>query len=64
MNIGIIGSGNTGGGLGTLWAGAGHGVVFSYTRDPAKLEALAASFEGMTTGIASLLPVSGAEQIA
>ncbi len=43
MNIGIIGSGNMGSALGTIWAKQGHQVVFSYSRDPAKLEAIAAA---------------------
>src|SRR5690606_6504079 len=34
--IGIIGSGNMGGGLGLLWAAAGHQVLFS-SRNPAEL---------------------------
>jgi 8-hydroxy-5-deazaflavin:NADPH oxidoreductase len=29
MKIGIVGSGNVGGALGTVWAGAGHAVMFS-----------------------------------
>ncbi|HTA71852.1 MAG TPA: NAD(P)-binding domain-containing protein [Bryobacteraceae bacterium] len=33
MNIGIIGSGNVGGALGTRWAKGGHHVIFG-TRDP------------------------------
>src|SRR5690348_5112556 len=33
MNIGIIGSGNVGGTLGTRWAQGGHHVIFS-SRDP------------------------------
>lgn len=41
MRIGILGSGLMGGKLGTLFARAGHDVVFSYSRDPKKLEALA-----------------------
>lgn len=41
MNIGIIGSGNMGGGLGKLWAEAGHRIMFSYSRSPRKLEELA-----------------------
>lgn len=40
MKIGIIGSGNIGGTLGTLWAKAGHGVLFS-SRHPEQLETLA-----------------------
>ncbi len=42
MNIGIIGSGNMGSALGKIWAKQGHQVVFSYSRDPAKLETIAA----------------------
>jgi 8-hydroxy-5-deazaflavin:NADPH oxidoreductase len=43
MQIGIIGAGNMGAGLGKLWAEAGHQVVFSYSRDEEKLRELAAS---------------------
>lgn len=41
MNIGIIGSGNMGGALGTLWAKNGHQVLFSYSRDKNKMRELA-----------------------
>src|SRR5579859_7923454 len=41
MKIGILGSGLMGGKLGTLFARAGHDVVFSYARSKRKLEALA-----------------------
>jgi len=41
MRVGILGSGLMGGKLGTLFARAGHEVVFSYARSRAKLEALA-----------------------
>lgn len=41
MNIGIIGTGNMGAGLGKLWAKAGHQVIFSYSRDENKLRELA-----------------------
>ncbi len=41
MRIGILGSGLMGGKLGTIFARAGHEVVFSYSRDPKKLAALA-----------------------
>jgi predicted dinucleotide-binding enzyme len=41
MRIGILGSGNMGAALGSLFAAAGHAVTFSYSRDPAKLERLA-----------------------
>jgi predicted dinucleotide-binding enzyme len=43
MNIGIIGSGSMGSALGKIWASQGHNVMFSYSRDRQKLEALAAS---------------------
>src|SRR2546425_5900724 len=41
MRIGILGSGLMGGKLGTLFARAGHEVVFSYARSRQKLEGLA-----------------------
>jgi predicted dinucleotide-binding enzyme len=41
MRIGILGSGLMGGKLGTLFARAGHDVVFSYARSPQKLKKLA-----------------------
>jgi 8-hydroxy-5-deazaflavin:NADPH oxidoreductase len=41
MKIGILGSGLMGSKLGTIFARAGHRVVFSYSRDPEKLEKLA-----------------------
>lgn len=41
MKIGILGSGLMGGKLGTIFARAGHEVVFSYARSPKKLEKLA-----------------------
>jgi 8-hydroxy-5-deazaflavin:NADPH oxidoreductase len=43
VNIGIIGSGNVGGTLGMAWAGRGHQILFSYSRDPKKLAGLVAS---------------------
>ena len=42
MRIGILGSGLMGGKLGTIFARAGHEVVFSYARSRDKLETLAA----------------------
>jgi 8-hydroxy-5-deazaflavin:NADPH oxidoreductase len=42
MRIGILGSGLMGGKLGTIFARAGHEVVFSYARSRDKLESLAA----------------------
>ena len=41
MRIGILGSGLMGGKLGTIFARAGHEVVFSYARSQKKLEQLA-----------------------
>lgn len=41
MRIGILGSGLMGGKLGTIFARAGHEVVFSYARSRKKLDALA-----------------------
>jgi len=41
MRIGILGSGLMGGKLGTIFARAGHEVVFSYARSRSKLERLA-----------------------
>jgi predicted dinucleotide-binding enzyme len=41
MRVGILGSGLMGGKLGTLFARAGHRVVFSYARSERKLKRLA-----------------------
>jgi 8-hydroxy-5-deazaflavin:NADPH oxidoreductase len=41
MRIGILGAGRMGGKLGTVFARAGHQVVFSYSRSEAKLKSLA-----------------------
>jgi hypothetical protein len=41
MPIGILGSGLIGSKLGTIFARAGHAVVFSYARSRQKLERLA-----------------------
>src|SRR5207247_4567519 len=46
MRMGILGSGLMGGKLGTIWARAGHEVVFSYARDKQKLEKLARDAKG------------------
>ena len=46
MRVGIVGSGLMGGKLGTLFARAGHDVVFSYARQRAKLEGLARAAGG------------------
>lgn len=47
--IGIIGSGNIGGNLARLLAGAGHDVLVSFSKDQAKLQALADGI-GATAG--------------
>lgn len=41
MKIGIIGAGNMGSGLGKFWAQNGHELMFSYSRNQAKLEKIA-----------------------
>jgi len=46
LRIGILGSGLMGGKLGTLFARAGHEVVFSYARSERKLERLARQARG------------------
>jgi 8-hydroxy-5-deazaflavin:NADPH oxidoreductase len=46
MRVGILGSGLMGGKLGTIFARAGHEVVFSYARTRAKLTKLARDAEG------------------
>ena len=46
MHIGILGSGLMGGKLGTIFARAGHDVVFSYSRSQRKLKRLAREAHG------------------
>ena len=46
MRVGILGSGLMGGKLGTIFARAGHEVVFSYARSPTKLKKLARDAKG------------------
>jgi len=46
MRIGILGSGLMGAKLGTIWARAGHEVVFSYSHSEAKLKKLARDAKG------------------
>lgn len=48
MRVGILGSGLMGGKLGTLFARAGHEVVFSYSRSQRTLERLARDAQGST----------------
>ena len=49
MRVGILGSGLMGGKLGTIFARAGHEVVFSYARSEQKLKTLAREAEGNAT---------------
>ncbi len=46
MRVGILGSGLMGGKLGTIFARAGHDVVFSYARSERKLQRLAREARG------------------
>ena len=46
MRVGILGSGLMGGKLGTIFARAGHEVVFSYARSTEKLKKLARDAKG------------------
>src|SRR5205814_33790 len=46
MRIGILGSGLMGAKVGTIWARAGHDVVFSYARSEQKLKKLARDAKG------------------
>ncbi len=46
MRIGILGAGLMGGKLGTIFARAGHEVVFSYSRSERKLKRLAREAQG------------------
>jgi predicted dinucleotide-binding enzyme len=49
MRVGILGSGLMGGKLGTIFARAGHEVVFSYARSEQKLRTLARKAKGNAT---------------
>lgn len=49
MRIGILGSGLMGSKLGTIFARAGHEVVFSYSRSDAKLKKLAREAKGKSS---------------
>lgn len=43
MKIAVLGAGNMGRGLGRIWAGKGHAVIFSFSRNMDRLRELAAS---------------------
>ena len=62
MQIGIIGAGNMGAGLGKLWAKAGHQVIFSYSRDEAKLRELAAA-AGSTASVGTVQEAAAQEVV-
>ena len=38
MRIGVIGAGNTGTAMGTIWAAKGHQILFSFTNDSTRLQ--------------------------
>lgn len=63
MKIGILGSGLMGGKLGTLFARAGHDVVFSYARTEQKLKRLASDAGRTATVGTPAEAVSDAEAI-
>ncbi len=46
MRVGILGSGLMGAKLGTIFARAGHEVIFSYARSMEKLKKLARDTQG------------------
>ncbi|GEM_PF-2123858 len=50
MKIGIVGSGNMGSALGTLWSAKGHQVKFSYSRNEDKLTALSKENKNTSKG--------------
>jgi hypothetical protein len=50
MNIGIIGSGNIGSGLGKIWVQKSHKVIFSFSRSQEKLKTLAVFGENSSSG--------------
>ena len=62
MRVGILGSGLMGGKLGTIFARAGHEVVFSYARSEEKLKKLARGIDGKAHGRARVGTPSDAAQ--
>jgi 8-hydroxy-5-deazaflavin:NADPH oxidoreductase len=63
MRIGILGSGLIGGKLGTIFARAGHDVVFSYSRKREKLERLAGDAGGNASAGTPAEAVSDADAV-
>ena len=63
MRVGILGSGLMGGKLGTLFARAGHEVVFSYARSRKKPESLARDAKGSARAGTPRQAVEGADAV-
>lgn len=63
MRVGILGSGLMGGKLGTVFARAGHEVVFSYARSEQKLKTLARKAGGDATHGTPREAVQGADAV-
>ena len=63
MRVGILGSGLMGGKLGTLFARAGHEVVFSYARNKEKLNRLAREANGNARAGTSREAAQGADAL-
>lgn len=63
MKIGILGSGLMGGKLGTIFARAGHEVVFSYAKTKGKLERLAKEAGGKAKAGTVAEAVEGADAL-
>ena len=63
MRVGILGSGLMGSKLGTIWARAGHDVVFSYSRSRKTLERLARDAQGSARAGTPREAVEGADAV-
>src|SRR3954466_14329222 len=63
MRISILGSGLMGGKLGTIFARAGHEVVFSYSHSKAKLEKLARDAGGAASAGTPAEAAKGADAV-
>jgi predicted dinucleotide-binding enzyme len=63
MRIGILGSGLMGGKLGTIFARAGHEVMFSYARNAEKLTRLAKDAKGNARAGTPREAVEGADAV-
>jgi predicted dinucleotide-binding enzyme len=58
MKIAILGPGKLGSALGKLWKRAGHDVLVTFSRDPAKLEAVARSIDARAASVAEAVTAS------